>query len=301
MTRRNPSLSLACLLSFALGAAVAVMHPDGAAAQSGRTIQISATCLTGQTSAADPAVEVTIENDADLRVYVPYAGAFPSAQAIGPGGFPGLVQEAPERTTVETVADGDTLTIEVPWVGARIRQGDIEVAVVVTSAGVALPSCGDARPTTLTLPAQTPRTSGEEGAESATIAAETIGQLESGLAYPALYALLHPDAQTLIPFEGVACWYAERFGPPVERETDVICSTRVDDVTFVEWTWGGNGETYSPTAEIVYTQEIGPSPAGGEPVQATEHLVRENGFWRWFFGGSPEALSGQTTECGLFS
>ena len=144
------------------------------------------------------------------------------------------------------------------------------------------------------------RTERHDGAQppGGGIAAEAIGQLEAWRAYPALYALLHPDAQEAVSFAAMTCWYSVRFGPPHTDETQTIFSTEATDVAADDWTWGVNGTTYDGSAEVTYEQAIGQSE-DAEPDESVMHLVEVDGVWRWFFGGSAEGVAGLATDCEL--
>ena len=198
----------------------------------------------------------------------------------------------PGSTRTRTVEDGDRLTITVTW-NDLPRQGEFGAALVVTSAGILMPMC-DGREVGLNRPL------GFDAANDevlATIAAETIGALEMWRAYPALYALLHPDAQALISFETIACWYADQFGLPSDWKEGVF-QTTVIDVTFNPWTWSVNGEEYAGAVAITYQQQIG-TMARTEAVESTMHLVPEAGQYRWFFGSSLDSIEALPTDCDL--
>ena len=56
----------------------------------------------------------------------------------------------------------------------------------------------------------------------------------------------------------------------------------VDDVQLGEWTWDVTGKVYPSAAEVMFRQRF----ADGQEIQGVTHLVRDNGVWRWFFGGN---------------
>jgi len=122
---------------------------------------------------------------------------------------------------------------------------------VVTSSGILIPLCGDVQPAKITF-GLAPLADVDAQQEVIKIAAETMGILESWRAYPALYALLHPDVKAATSFPAVACWYANQYGTIDAPVGDGITATA---------------------------------------VTATEHLVTADGQWRWFFGLSQAAFA----------
>jgi hypothetical protein len=246
-----------------------------------------------------PRIEVTIANHSGLPLAVAYLSSFATAEAVGAAGLQGLPLEEPAEQPTIDVENGETVTLRAPWLGPRPRASHpVMIALVVTSAGAFIPACEDPQAQRLTFDGPV-GTVAEETIESATVAAEMIGQLEAWHAYPALYAILHPDAQAEASFEKVACWYAAQFGPPQTDETRTIYSTEVLDVEIVEWTWSVSGTTYEGAAEVTYEQTTGVFPDADEPEETEEHLVWHDGVWRWFFGTSPERLADLPDECDL--
>jgi hypothetical protein len=251
------------------------------------------------TAAGDPvAVKVQIANHTGLILYVAYVHALATAQDLQ-GGLAGLRLSDPGPQQVIPIADGVTATVAAPWAG-QVPPGRFVVALVVTSAGIVLPECDASQPAQVTLTDPLPTVAGEEAGQSARIAAETIGYLEAWRAYPALYALLHSDARAAASFTQVACWYAAQYGPPVTGNARTIYSTKVMGVSFGDWTWGVNGKTYPTTAEVRYQQRSGIFPYPGSATEdGTEHLVRVDGVWRWFFGTSRDSLANHRGDCNL--
>jgi hypothetical protein len=282
---RRPLAAFFLVISL-IGAGFGGLAPAQAAAQSsGRQVTASADCLE-VTQVDEGSIEVTIDNDAGMPIAVSYVEPFITGQAFSPE----WSMTDPGNTRVRTVEDGDRLTLSVPW-NDLPRDGELGAALVVTSAGVLMPMC-DGRAVELNRPLGADAESDEA---LATIAAETIGALEMWRAYPALYALLHPDGQDLIPFEAIACWYADQFGLPTDWREGIF-ETTVLDVSFGDWTWSVTGEEYADTAEITYEQMV-----GTEPVEGSMHLVLEDGQYRWFFGSSLDAINSLPTNCGLGS
>jgi hypothetical protein len=87
----------------------------------------------------------------------------------------------------DALSSASTLTLNAPWAGGTPRQGQVVVALAVTSAGVPFPACGQNRASRIDYADPLPTLAGEEAEVSARIAALAIGQLESWQAYPALY------------------------------------------------------------------------------------------------------------------
>ncbi len=279
---------------------VALVAPiaHGGVARTAETRYVSASAICrSRGSSPTPVVEVSITNRSGLELYVAHTAAFATDQAIGPNGLRGLPQDDPGEWWSLSVPNQETWTTEVTWSGSAPRQGQVAVALIVTSAGVFLPACVQNNSERFDYPNPLPVLAGDEPEESARIAALAIGQLESWRAYPALYALLHPDAREYASFETVACWYAAWYGPPVTSSTPSIFSTTVENVRSVIWTWPLNDLTYQ-AAEVTITQQVG-SMVRTEPLESVVHLVRVGGVWRWFFGTDGDAVAELPAECGL--
>ena len=173
---------------------------------SGRTVTATARCVEWSKSA--PAhVEVVLTNNSGLPISLSYLHGWTTSEALNPT----FLMRDPGETVSQSIQDGDTLVVQAPWDDLRRHEGDIGMAIVITSTGVLMPIC-DGREAGLERPLGPKPTNGQEAVtELATIAAETIGVLETWRAYPALYALLHPDAQAEVSFRKVACWYAGQY------------------------------------------------------------------------------------------
>lgn len=290
------------LVALALLALLAALPPAGTArAQSGerRTVTASADCqrVMGETSGL-PRVEVTIKNRSGAPVRIGYLRAFGSAPDRADG-VTGLAMTAFETSETITVDDGQTQRFEAAWGGVELKRSDEIVALVATSAGLLLPTCDAEEPETLTLPKEAPEDDAAARVEAVTLGAAMIGQLEALRAYPALYALMHADGREAVSFEAMSCWYLPQFGPPVDDETVAIGATTVDEVRFLDWTWGVNGRAYPDAAEVDQTQEIGPVGGNAEASESTIHLVEEDGIWRWFFGSTAEGVAGLSDSCDI--
>ena len=268
--------------------------PGFAAAQSTRSVTASARCF--DTDAGEqPEVAVTLTNRTGDALIVSYVHGFTTSQAF----VPMMRMEQPGAVAPVVVADGETQTLRARWDDLGDPPGFIGGALVVTSAGALVPACSERAVDADELQLGPAPTSEEEAREEAvTIAVETIGRLESWRAYPALYQLLHPDAQAEVPFATLACAYAAQFGLPTDPLVTMVFANTVDDVTFEPWTWTVNGETYPDAAAVDYRKQVG-SIAESEEVATSMHLVEADGQWRWFFGASQEALAALPSDCDL--
>ena len=265
-----------------------------ASAQSTRTVTASARCLEAGAS-RQPEVAVTLTNQSGGPVTVSYVHGFTTGQVFAPV----MRMVDPESMAPVVVQDGETTTITAPWDDLGDAAGSLGGALVVTSAGALVPGCSD-RPVDADARQLGPMPATDDEARRKAIAStvQMLGQLESWRAYPALYQLLHPDAQAEVSFAALACWYAGQFGLPGDPLEMMVFGSTVDSIDFGPWTWAVTGESYADAAEVVYTTKVG-TIAAAEETTATMHLVAADGQWRWFFGTSPESLAAMPTDCGL--
>lgn len=292
-------MSMRLVTRLALATAVlsaSLLLPSSISAEGERFVTIAAQCVAPKDGGLLPDVQVRIENDSGLTVTVGYAGAF----GITEGAVQGFSLAEPEMPEIVAIANTKSASVKAPWIGGELRRSSTVAVMVVTSAGVFLPACGaDEEPLRFEYAGDLPKLGEEEDAESAQIAAEMIGQLESWLAYPALYSLLHPEARAQIPYAAIACWYQERFGPPVKGDAKTIYSTKATDVVFEDWTYAVSGTLFEGSASVTYEQKTGVFP-DEDPVEPAEmHLVRVAGLWNWFFGASAEGVAALKTDCDL--
>jgi hypothetical protein len=283
------------VLAFALAAALGPLAAAPAAATEVRTVTASARCI--EADGDDPArVEAIIENQSGLPITLSYVHGFTTGRALSPR----FLQTDPGPQPVYTIEHNDRMIVYAGWDDLRRSAGDVGGAVVVTSGGVLLPLCGERTEAQLTEPLpRLPRTSREAEEQAATLAMLAIGWLEGWHAYPALYAIMHPDAQAEVPFEAMACWYVDTYGLPGRANDKTVFRTDVTEVAFGDWEWAVNGETYLAAA-VSYRQEVG-TAAEQEEIEGTAHLVEEDGQYRWFFGISRASLDAQRTDCDLGS
>ena len=269
-----------------------ISQAEFATAQSTRSVTASARCLD---TGGQPEVEVTVTNQTGDLLTVSYVHGFTTGQSF----VPLMRVEPPVPVAPTFVGDGETVTLRAPWDDLGDPPGFIGGALVVTSAGALVPVCSE-RPADadeLVLgPAPTSEAVAQD--EAVNIAVEMLGRLESWRAYPALYQLLHPDAQAVVPFEAMACWYAERYGLPSEPLVTLVFDNAVDAISFAPWTWQVSGATYPNAAAVDYRQTVG-TIAQSEEVATSFHLVEVDGQWRWFFGVSRDALAALPTTCDL--
>lgn len=285
-------------LALSLVVLILVAIPRGAqpmaSAQSERMVTATARCLeTG--SDGHPEVEVRLTNQTGAPLIVSYVRGYTTGQAF----VPRMRMVVPEPAPPVVVADGETATVTAPWDDLDDRPTAIGGALVVTSAGALVPACSDRSADADEVhlgPA--PASAAEARREAVAITVEMLGRLESWRAYPALYQLLHPDAQTQVSFPALACWYAAQFGLPDEPLVNLVFGNHVDEVAFGPWTWAVTGETYPDAAEVAYTTKVG-TIAAAEDIASTMHLVASEGQWRWFFGTNQEGLAALPTNCGL--
>ena len=103
-------------------------------------------------------------------------------------------------------------------------------------AGAFLASCSDTEPQTYTYEeTTTPVKESDEAAESAEIAALTIGQLESWRAYPALYTLIHPDVREKISFKQITCCTTSWISPRLRALPSASSRRRVYSINPARW------------------------------------------------------------------
>jgi hypothetical protein len=275
-----------------LPALAAVLPVAGATAS--RTVTASVTC-TDNGRGGQPEVAVKVTNHTGAPLIVGYVHGFTTPQAL----VVRMTMVDPGKNSLNTVPNNGSRTLRAPWDDLRRDPGDVGGALVVTNLGPLTPTCGGNGDATLTL-GPAPATADAAKTEAATIAAKTLGQLEAWRAYPALYALLHPDVRARVSFRAVACWYADQYGTVDAPPARGVLSTDVTNVSFGAWSWGVTGKQYSDAAAVTTHQQVG-TVASSQPVTSTEHLVDADGLWRWFFGTTAAGIAAQDTGCNLGS
>lgn len=175
--------------------------------------------------------------------------------------------------------------------------GPVVGAMIVTTAGVLMPTCDGGYSALMDDPGDTPADIVDANRILDTAAMMTIGRLESLRAWDALYALLHPDVQAHVPPAALACWYADQYGTR-DAPKESVQSTTVDAITAVpEWEWIAGGITYRQAIQVDYTQTIGTLMDSHEE-SGTMHFVEIDGEPYWFFGNRVNSLNHLDTECG---
>lgn len=175
--------------------------------------------------------------------------------------------------------------------------GPVVGTMVVTSAGVLMPTCDGGYSPLMDDPGNTPADIVDANRILTTAAMITIGRLESLRAWDALYALLHPDVQALIAPAALACWYADQYGTRDDPKESVQ-ATEVDAIgTVSDWEWIAGGITYRQAIQVDYTQTIGTLMESREET-GTMHFVEIDGEPHWFFGNRVDSLNHLDTTCG---
>ena len=287
MLRLFVCLGLLCSLASSWSSAGSAT----AFAAEARTVTATAVC-TPAGSNGRAQVTASVTNSSGTPLVVSYGHGFSTPQALSIR----MTMDAPGKFESTTIPDQETKEISAPWDEAQTATGYTGGALIVTNLGILTPLC-DGKPVSLEL-GPAPATDDDARLEAVQIAATSLGQLESWRAYPALYALLHPDVQTEVPYRAVACWYANQYGTAANPLPQSVQSTNVDDVQFGDWTWSLNNTDYPDAATVTITQQIG-STSSPQPVTSTEHLVQSDGQWRWFFGLSRADVAAQPTDCDL--
>ena len=241
-------------------------------------LSASVQCVDGpQEWSRDELLDIAVANNTDQPVTVIHISSL-----LGPAlpSYPGFTVEAGEAWSglaPRTFPDGIA------------TQG----AVITTDAGALVLPCGYTD-----IPFSTEPLALDDLEETAAIMARALSILEStGMAFDALYTLLHPDARELVSYSQLTCWYLNY----VRTELPVGEAT-VTAVRIAPWTWGGNGTRYEEAAEVTYRQPFY-VPKEGEELRETEereatiHLVQQGGIWRWFFGTDPTRITALPEMC----
>jgi hypothetical protein len=290
MIRISRLVFAALLVTLAFDSVLAGARTSAATS---RTVTATATCDDGNGN--QPTVSVKVTNHSGSPLVISYAHGFTTPQVFQVR----MKMTDPGTVTPSTVADGKTATITAPWDDLREDAGDVGGALLVTNLGNLVPACttNPADQGKLSL-GPAPTSAAAKKKEAVEIAAKTLGELESWRAYPALYALLHPDSRAAVPFNALACWYADRYGTVDTPADQGILNTTVTSVSFGAWTWSLNDKRYPDAAAVAISQQIG-TIAKSQPSTSTEHLVAADGQWRWFFGSTDADVAALDTSCDL--
>ncbi|HEU0164311.1 MAG TPA: hypothetical protein VFQ54_04650 [Thermomicrobiales bacterium] len=276
--RRLSIVTLFCLLASVF----AGITPVAAQGSRSEAVTASAYCQAGSK------ISITLRNTFGLPIVVTSVNGFAPAADLNLA----FIDSNWTPTLERTIQNGD-------WVVLESTSGsEFGGAIVVTTAGVLMPTCDGRTVGLWDDPGQLPRTDGEAQYQAIAIAAMTIGRLESVRDYSALYELLHPDVRAHVPYAGISCWYEGVYGTPDDWK-DSVFGTSVDDITMIDgWVWPAGNVTYDNVAEVTTTQRIG-TMSDSSDVRSTSHLVQSGGVWRWFFGTKVDSINQLYKTCGL--
>ena len=257
----------------------------------GRGVFAQVDCHYGS-GAAGSTFSATIKNQYGLPIVVSYAHGFTSFEALNPQfGF-----YEPSKFPEVTIDDGESALVEGSWDVFGADGRDFGMVLIVTTAGVLIPACGETEYAGLeNEPESLPVTDQELQYESVAVFVGTYSRLLSWHAYPAMYALLHPDSQDLVSFWQLTCQLVSRYGT-ASNWKNFIASSEVTGVEVIDWTWAGGGIDYPDAVEVSYTSELA-TLESSDSIDSTMHLVQENGAWRWFFGSTPESIAALPDTC----
>ncbi|HEU0164347.1 MAG TPA: hypothetical protein VFQ54_04830, partial [Thermomicrobiales bacterium] len=219
---------------------------------------------------------VWVNNNSSRPIEVVYVGGID----YGAPQNPASVVSGWNQAVEQSVAPGETITYE-----TNLGNDSDKVfggALVVTSRGILQPMCNEQVVHLWSDPGLPANNSEDAMNQEVTIAVTTIGQLESLRAYPALYAMMHPDSQAHLTVDTLSCWYAKQFGVPSDWK-ETVFTTTIDKLDIVNsWVWAPERIRYERGVAIVdITQSIG-GIAKTQDVTSTLHLVESAGVWRWF-------------------
>lgn len=136
--------------------------------------------------------------------------------------------------------------------------------------------------------------SAQDLASDAANRAVEISQLEAAEDFDAIYDLLHPDAQAIIPREVVVGWYRDFLA---NQDAGVLTVT---GVSIVSWTWPVTGKTYEATAEVSFIQPYTQNGVTSDAADIVRLVDPGDGRGpRWFFGRSREFVDEQIARHGV--
>lgn len=229
-------------------------------------------------------VSISVDNGFWNPIEIAYVGAF-SMTSAGDATFMPITLDPAESMQLDRHSWLElTATEPATWEHERDRTHGI---LLVTSAGVLMPTCDGGYFGLLDDPGTTPRDIDDATRIQITAATVAIGRLESLRADDALYAMLHPDVQAAVSPAEFSCWLDGQFGKAGSGKGGVI-STTVNEITSVNgWDWKTGGTTYDSATEVAYTQEI---TGAASPVDGTLHLVWVETGYRWFPDDGSHAL-----------
>ena len=115
-----------------------------------------------------------------------------------------------------------------------------------------------------------------------------ISALEAARNFDAVYDLMHPDAQAIIPRAAVVGWYQNFFA---DQDAGVLTVT---GVSIVSWQWPVTGQIYDQTAEVSFVQPFTRNGVTSNEPEIVRLVDPGDGRGpRWFFGRSREFVDAQ--------
>src|SRR6478736_8143618 len=110
-----------------------------------------------------------------------------------------------------------------------------------------------------------------------------ISALEAARNFDAVYDLMHPDAQAIIPRAAVVGWNRDFLS---DQDAGVLT---VIGVSIVSWQWPVTGQTYDQTAEVSFVQPYTRNGVTSNEPEIVRLVDPGDGLGpRWFFGRSRE-------------
>jgi len=120
---------------------------------------------------------------------------------------------------------------------------------------------------------------------SVTSAMTELARLEEGSNFQDVYDLMAPDARLLLPRQAMVAWFDSGETPIAVADPQIV------EITFEDWTWETNGETYEDIATVTYTQRVAVDDEEASR-QLERAFVHDGQRWRWF----PEITDDRITE-----
>lgn len=132
------------------------------------------------------------------------------------------------------------------------------------------------------------------GRAGAAQTAQEIFDLAANENFNAMYDLLHPDSQAVVPRAAVVGTLQAIYANAQAARAQIV---QVEILP--TWTWGVTGQSYENAAQVVFVIPIvDPSSNQGQWVEDTLTMVQTGGEWRWFFGSTPETVEQAIADFG---
>lgn len=258
------------------------------------TSPLTATAICNDASGSIAAsVEVTLSNTTTQPIVISYVRGFTTAQASNPR-FAMVESDAFDPITVTA---GEQATITAPWDDLRDGPGQLGAAIVFTNLGLLMPGCDDREVGVVTTPHSADISEEMSDVTYAAIALEAYGVLQTWRAYPAMYAMLHPDSQAAVSWGKFACANAKEHGTAADP-FGTIFSTEVATVQMRDFDYSVTGQHYDEAVQINFRQTVG-SIAKTNQVGNTTFLVMVDGQYRPFYGNDPNLIATFPETCDL--